>query len=83
MPDTVERDTIAARRAQLDDMPFDTIEAWLLERGFVVVDREWHRSAVNTLLYDAQANGWTGPLGKRWPPLADDDLPFDGDDRGD
>ena len=30
-------------RAQLAEMPWDTIEAWLLEQGWVIVSREWHR----------------------------------------
>lgn len=54
------KEALAAQRAQLDDMPFDVIEGWLLMRGFVVVSREWHRQQMDAL-----------PFG--WPPLADED----------
>lgn len=42
----------AMRFAQLDDMPFEIIEAWLLVRGLVVVGRDWHRRAVERHLYE-------------------------------
>lgn len=47
-------ETTAARFDQLDDMPFETIEAWLLVRGFVVVGRDWHRRMV--LPFDGEAD---------------------------
>jgi hypothetical protein len=56
-------------RAQLADMPWDAIEAWLMEQGYVIVGRDWHRAVMRDRL----------PPG--YPPPTDDDLPFDGEDR--
>lgn len=53
-------EALAIQRAQLDDMPFEVIEGWLMMQGFVVVSRDWHRRQMDAL-----------PFG--WPPLADNE----------
>jgi hypothetical protein len=63
------KDTEAVQRAFLSECDL----ALLLEE----VARRRQSTVANTLFYDAQANGWVGPLGKQWPLMADDDLPFD------
>ena len=72
---TVARGRARVRRARpLWRVGTEALIAEMQRRGFVVLpDAGEAPFDDSTLFYDAQAGGWTGPLGKRWPPLADDD----------
>ena len=75
MPDTV------------DDRPFKRTATHVLMRELLRREDHaaWRKLLVEmpvTLLLDEVRRRQAVPLRKKWPPLADDDLPFDGDDRG-
>ena len=70
MHELLRREDHEAWRMLLVEMPVNMLLAEVVARGYSVMPP---MAREDTALYDAQAQRWVGPLGKKWPPLADDD----------